>query len=304
MNAVVELSPPATVADVLAAASTRLARAGIDTARLDAEVLLAHALGRSRTRLLAALRDALPDGVVEVFEPLLARRIRREPVAYITGLQEFWSLDFVVSPDVLIPRPETELMVEIAARWLRERSTARTRVADIGTGSGCIAVALAHEVPGAEVWASDLLPAALAVARINAARLGVADRIRFVAGDLLAPLTDAAPFDLICSNPPYVATADAGALQPELSYEPATALFADDEGLAVIRRLLVNAPALLARAGALLIEIGCGQADAVRALAADAGFGRVEISADCAGIPRVLVASEVPRCEVPRCNDG
>ncbi|MBI1815558.1 MAG: peptide chain release factor N(5)-glutamine methyltransferase [Deltaproteobacteria bacterium] len=297
MTPVAELSPPATAADVLAAATARLARAGIDTARLDAEVLLAHALGRSRTHLLAALRDTLPDGAAAAFEPLLARRIRREPVAYITGRQEFWSLDFVVGPDVLIPRPETELMVEIVARWLREHPTAHPRVADIGTGSGCIAVALAHEVPSAEVWASDLSPAALAVARVNAERLGVAARIRFVAGDLLAPLTDAAPFDLICSNPPYVAMDDSDALQPELGYEPATALFADGDGLAVIRQILLSAPALLTRSGALLIEIGCGQADTARALAAAAGFGRVEIRADYAGIPRVLVASEA-------CCDG
>jgi release factor glutamine methyltransferase len=278
--------------NMLATASARLARAGIDTARLDAEVLLAHSCGTSRSRLLAALREPLPSVVEDRYEEALQRRLRREPVAYIVGRQEFWSLDIEVSRDVLIPRAETELLVDIGVGLLRGRTTAR--VADVGTGSGCVAIALARELPHVDLWATDNSPAAVTLARANARRLGVADRIRFSVGELLTPVVDGDPFDLICSNPPYVGTDGAEGLPPEIAFEPRQALFAGTDGLAVIRRLLVECHARLASNGCLLVEIGFGQAQAIRVLAGRAGFERVEIRDDYAGIPRVLVASAPP----------
>ncbi len=290
MTAVAQPTAASTSSEALMTATALLQQAGIETARLDAEVLLAHTCGVSRSRVLAGLREPLPAAVAGTFAAVVARRARREPLAYIVEQQEFWSLAFEVSPDVLIPRPETELLVETAAAVLRDRP--RPRVADVGTGSGCVAIALARELPNEQVWATDLSPAALAVARRNAQQHGVADRVRFAAGDLLAPITDAAPFDAICSNPPYVAVADAATLQPELCYEPSQALFAGNDGLGVIRRLLAEAPPLLARGGWLLVEIGCGQADTARQLAEATGFAEIEIREDYAGIPRLLAARQ------------
>ena len=280
--------PGSTVREALALAVPGLSSAGVDTAQLDAELLLAHACGWTRTQLFAAAGDVMAPGVANRFAELLVRRNNREPLAYIVGRQEFWSLDFAVGPAVLIPRPETERLVEVALDILRSR--ARPRVADVGTGSGCIAIALAHERPDLTVWASEISADARVLARSNAARLGVDQRIQFVSGDLLAPLAGAAPFDLICSNPPYVPLADAPTLQPELRCEPTTALFGGADGLGVIRRLLAESPALLARDGLLLMEVGFGQATAVRELAKAAGFAGIEIIDDYAGVPRVLQA--------------
>lgn len=282
-----------TAAALLGAASARLAAAGSETARLDAEVLLAHALGTGRSGLYARLRDEIDGAAAVRFDALLARRARREPVAYLTGEQEFWSLPFAVTPDVLIPRPETELIVSTAAR-ARPRperhaggADAPFAILDLGTGSGCLAVALAREWPDARVTAVDLAPAALEVARRNADRHGVGARIAFLAGDLYAPLPAGASFDLIVSNPPYLALGDAAS--PEVAFEPRAALFAGADGLAVIRRLIAGAPARLRPGGMLLVEIGQGQADAVLALAAAAGL-RARAEPDLAGIPRLLVA--------------
>ena len=283
-----------TAAALLRAASEQLAAAGIDTARLDAEVLLGHALGQSRAGLYARLTDEVGDEAAARFAALLDRRARREPVAYLTGEQEFWSLAFTVTPDVLIPRPETELIVSSAMPWraaLPRGQAPRERrppgVLDVGTGSGCIAVALARELPDADITAVDVSPAALAVARRNAERHGVADRIAFVESDVYAGLPADATFDLIVSNPPYLAPDDHRS--PELDFEPRAALDAGADGLDVIRRLLAGASARLRPEGLLLVEIGAGQADAVLALAAAAGLpARVE--PDLAGIPRLLVA--------------
>jgi len=282
--------PAATTSgEALRAAAETLRRAGIDGARLDAEVLLAYVCGMNRSRLLTTTRDPLGLDALAVFDAAVARRARREPIAYILGRREFWSLDFEVNRDVLIPRPETELLVETAISLLRRRRLTRPRIADVGTGSGCIAIALARELPAAALWASDVAPPALAVARRNALRLGVASLIQFAEGDLLAPLQPEAPFDLICCNPPYVSSA--ASLQPELAYEPTRALFAGADGMATIRRLIAEAPECLRRGGSLLVEIGQGQADAVRALAAASGFFRVDIRDDYAAIPRLLVAT-------------
>jgi len=277
-----------TAAALLRAASERLAAAGIDTARLDAEVLLGHVLGRTRAGLYARLNETVSDEAAPRFAALLDRRARREPVAYLTGEQEFWSLPFIVSPDVLIPRPETELIVSSAIPWRAALPRGQApRVLDVGTGSGCIAVALAREIADAQGTAVDVSAAALAVARRNAERHGVAERIEFRASDVYAGLPADATFDLIVSNPPYLAPGDQHS--PELVFEPRAALDAGADGLDVIRRLLAGAPARLRPDGLLLVEIGAGQADAVLALASAARL-TARVEPDLAGIPRLLVA--------------
>jgi release factor glutamine methyltransferase len=267
-----------------------LTRAGIDPneASLDAEVLARHALGWDRAALIARWRDAAPAGFSEALATLVARRAAREPIAYITGCREFWGLDFEVTPDVLIPRPETELLVEEALLFAQE-VRAPSAIIDVGTGSGCIAVALAREFPFAQVTATDISAGALTVARNNANRHGVGERLMLVQGDLLEHAPPAA--DLIVSNPPYVPAGDAPSLQPEVGlHEPANALFGGDaDGLGVIRRLLASAATHLARDGRLIFEFGFGQDTAVRAAARDAGWQIVRVSPDLQGIPRAAV---------------
>lgn len=278
----------ATVADRIAAASERLRSAGIKAAdaRLDAEVLARHALGWDRAALIARGREAEPDGFGDTFDELIARRAAREPVAQIRGTREFWGLDFEVSRDVLTPRPETELIVEEALAFATE-CPCRT-VADVGTGSGCLAVAIAHSHPDLELYALDISAEALAVARRNAIRHGVENRIVFLHGDLLAPLTDRA--DLIVANPPYVPNRDAGHMQPEVvSHEPHTALFGGPGGLEIARRLLTQAPAHLETGGRLVIEFGFGQEPELTELAEEAGWRVIRVREDVQGIPRTLV---------------
>ncbi len=277
----------ASYAALLRDAEAVLTAAGVATPRLDAEVLVAAARGGDRAALYARLHDEAPESVARRCGDLVTRRAGREPVAYLTGVQEFWSLPFAVTPDVLIPRPETELLVETVCA-LTGAPGAGMSICDIGTGSGCIAVALARELPAAQLCATDRAPAALAVARQNAVRHGVAQHIAFACGDLFADLDAAQSFDVVVSNPPYVA--DDAALPPEVCREPRGALFAGPDGLAVVRRLLAAAPARLRPGGRLVIEIGGGQAEAVRQLAA-AHFDRVQVLPDLAGIPRAVVLS-------------
>jgi release factor glutamine methyltransferase len=264
-------------------------RAGIDAdeAALDAEVLARHVLGWDRAALVARWRETAPESFDEHFQPLITRRASREPVAYIIGHREFWDLDFEVTPDVLIPRPETELIVEEALRHAREMCPPR-EIVDVGTGSGCIAIALAHELPSARVTGTDISIAALDVARRNAERHGVARRISLVNADLLDDVT---PADLIVSNPPYVPAGDAASLQPEVGqYEPAAALFGGPgDGLELVRRLLASAGAHLADEGRLMIEFGFGQEAPLREAARHAGWKVVRICNDLQAIPRVAV---------------
>ncbi len=222
------------------------------------------------------------------FDALIERRATGEPVQYIVGEAEFYGLPFRVTRDVLIPRPETEHLVEkvieLAAGF------AAPRIVDVGTGSGAIAVALAANLPPAAIAATDVSAAALAIARENSTRNGVADRIRFFVGDLLAPVAGE-QFDLAVSNPPYVPEGDRDSLAVEVrGYEPAQALFAGVDGLAIYRRLISQAFAALAPGGFVVLEIGYGQQAAVRALLADAGFAQVAFAADLQGIPRVAFA--------------
>lgn len=272
-----------TYAALIAAAARRLRDAGIDAARLDAEVLVSAAAGLSRTGVFARLPEAVPATVESRLESLLARRCAREPLAYVTGEKEFYSLPMAVSPAVLIPRPETELAVETALRHLPPAGLA----VDVGTGSGCIAVALAVERPDIRVLAIDDSPAALAVAAANIGRHGVGARVHLARGDLLAPLRTAPIFDVIVANPPYVA--DGAALAPELAFEPAAALRAGADGMRVIERLLPQAIQRLRCGGRLVLEFGSDQERAVRAAAAAAGFAEVDILRDLAGYPRVAV---------------
>lgn len=280
----------ASIRDHVLSAGERLRAAGIAAgdAGLDARLLARDALGWDAARYLQSGRDPAPAGFAERFGALIDRRRAREPVAYIRGRQEFWGLDFEVTPAVLVPRPETELVVEAALElWPDRRAT--VAVADVGTGSGCLAVALARELPNATTLATDVSAPALAVARRNAARHGVSDRITFVHTDLLSGV-DAA-FDLIVANPPYVREVDVATLPPEVArYEPAAALFGGTDGLAVIRRLVSEAAAGLKTPGVLLFEFGFGQATAVTELiSATMGLTMVALKPDLQGIPRTAI---------------
>jgi len=277
------------VAQVLASAIERLAAAGCDTARLDAEVLLAHILGRDRSWLYAHPGRPLSSHQLNACQSLVSRRVDREPVAYLVGHKEFFDLDFFVTRDVLIPRPETEHLVEWALQWASSAKPGPLSVADVGTGSGAIAVTLAAHVPRAHIFATDTSRPALAVARDNAVRHGVASRVSCVMGDLLAPL--AGPFHLIAANPPYLSHADLASTPPEVArWEPRPALDGGPDGLEAIRRLLAMAATRLCAGGLLLVEIGAGQGLDVLALAGryfeQATF---EIARDYAGLDRLLV---------------
>jgi release factor glutamine methyltransferase len=286
---------PGATAEALAAATDALAAVGVPEARLDAELLLAHASGRGRAGLIADPRAELPPAVGRLFGELVRRRLRREPLAYIVGSKGFRRIELEVDRRVLVPRPETELLVEVAL----ERRPGR--VLDVGTGSGAIALAVADELPGAEVVATDTSPGALAVARANAARLGLAGRVRFEAGTLPAGES----FDLVLANLPYVAEADWAGLEREVTeWEPREALLAGPDGLDAYRDLLApmaegpaeclrptfsDAPAALDAVGSIAVEIGEGQALEVAELMRDAGFDEVEVREDLAGIERVVV---------------
>lgn len=281
-----------TIARILKTTQDYFAAKGIDSPRLDAEVLLAHVLKVGRVHLYTHHDRPLDTAERDAYRELVRRRAAREPVAYILAEREFYGRAFTVTRDVLVPRPETEHLVDAVLAWARERGLAAPRLADLGTGSGAIAVTLAAELPDAHVVATDLSPAALEVARGNAARLGVGERVELLHGDLLAPLAALSErrFDVIASNPPYVPETDRRDLQPEVrDHEPAMALFAGADGLAVIRRLVAEAGAFLGRPGLLAFEIGAGQAAAVRALCEQHGWPAVEFAADLQGHPRVAL---------------
>jgi release factor glutamine methyltransferase len=280
---------------MVVAARERFLRAGIppDQAALDAEVLARHSLGWNRATYLTRRDEPLAPDAATTYEGLVVRRERREPVAYITGSREFWNLEFLVTPAVLIPRPESEFIVEAALARLCDKSRAWV-IADVGTGSGCLAITLAHELTGACVTGTDISQDALAVARENAARLGVGDRVALVKCSLLdnAP----GPFDLIVANPPYVPSSQSPTLSPDVrDYEPPQALYGHgNDGLDEARALLAQAPSRLAPNGVLLMEFGFSQADAIRAAASQvASLEPIEILRDLQGHERTLVARRV-----------
>lgn len=266
--------------------ATRLlarARDLIDPA--DAALLLAHALGKPRSWLFAHADDLLGEADAARFDALLARRVAGEPVAYLTGSRGFWTLDLAVTPATLVPRPETELLVELALARLP--AVAPVRVADLGTGSGAIALALAKERPRAHVVATDASPEALEVARGNAVRNRIGN-VAFRLGSWLAPLAGEC-FDLIASNPPYIADGDPHLSQGDLRFEPAMALSCGADGLDAIRIIVRDAPACLRPGGWLLLEHGWDQGEAVRALLAEAGFVDAATARDLEGRDRITL---------------
>ena len=275
-----------TLRQYLTAAKARLVAAGVEPSEAARDVLYLamHVLGWDRATVHARDIDPPPETFAGSYEAAIERRTRREPVAYITGAQEFWSRDFAVSPAVLIPRPETELIIEEAI------SMAFATVADIGTGSGCLAVTIAAEFPRARVVATDISGPALAVARTNARRYRVADRIEFKETRYLDGI--AGPFDLIVSNPPYVTNDEYATLAPEVrDFEPRTALTAGPDGLDDVRAVLACAAEKLDRGGVLLMEIGYGQAEAVRSLILGTpAMTLTRISSDLQAIPRIVIA--------------
>jgi release factor glutamine methyltransferase len=274
---------PALVGEALQAARARLAAVSKNPRR-DAELLLAHLLGWDQAALLTHPERVLTPAEADQFESMLSRRLASEPVQYITGVQEFFGLPFEVSPAVLIPRPETEHLVEaVLERFGRESNP---RIVDVGTGSGAIAVALAHAIPRSQVTAVDLSSAALEVARRNADRNGVSDRVKLLQSDLLAAV-ESENFEVVLSNPPYIAEGEV--LEPQvLHYEPRSALYAGPTGLEVYERLIPQARRVLKPRGWLMLEIGYGQSTALSRLLSD--WYEVSFLNDLQGIPRVVQA--------------
>lgn len=278
-------------ARVVSAAELRLVRAGIETARLDAEVLMAEAAGTSRAAILAGLCHL--DGVaMDRFERMIERRAAREPLAYIIGHREFHSLEFEVGPEVLIPRPETETLVECALGFLKGRP--RASVMDIGTGSGAVAIAIAVNAPAARIVAIDISKTSLEMARRNARCHGCEGRISFVRGDFLtmpANRWDGGSFDLMVSNPPYVAENEFAVLPSEVrDHEPRAALAGGRDGLDFYRAIAAVSLRWLGREGEVVVEVGAGQADAVEEILRAGGCGVTARTKDLAGIDRVLRA--------------
>jgi release factor glutamine methyltransferase len=273
----------------------RLRHAGIgpEEADLDARLLAQGLLGWDAARFFTSSNEPEPADFATRYEPLVARREGREPLAYITGRKEFWGLELEVSPAVLIPRPETELIVEAALEHFPDRH-APLEAADICTGSGCLAVALAHERRGARFVATDVSADALRTARRNVDRHGVGDRVQLLQADVFDGSGHGAAtlFDLIVSNPPYVPEGDRATLQPEVrDHEPTIALIAGEDGLTIIRRLVEQSAGRLTPGGLLIFEFGLGQADAVRALISQVpGLTMLEVKGDLQGIPRTAVA--------------
>jgi release factor glutamine methyltransferase len=282
-----------TAAALLADAAATLAAAGVASPEWDAERLLRHVLGWDRAALFASPEHVVPRPEEERFRALVRRRASREPLQYILGRQAFWKHEFLVTPAVLIPRPETELLVEVSLELLK--NVERPLIVDVGTGSGCVALSLAFERPDAEIHATDISGSALEVAGENARRLGLEDRVTLHQGDLLEPVVSlSGKIDLVVSNPPYVDPAERASLASEVrEHEPAEALFAPEPGASVYSLITAPASALVKPGGWLAFEVGQGTSHIVRGLCHAAGLAAVETRNDLAAIPRVVVA-QVP----------
>ncbi len=287
------------VRGALKEAMARLRAADVPSHTLAAELLLMHTLGRDRAWLYAHPEEPVAPETTDKYFDFIARRASGIPTQYLTCKQEFWGLEFEVTPAVLIPRPETEHVIEVGLERIGQRKQSRAlRVADVGTGSGCLAVALARELPRAEVFATDISAAALEVARRNAARHGVGERVQFIEGNLLDPFLTAWPdssdarFDLIVSNPPYIGLAERGNLPREIrEHEPAAALFGGERGVEIYAPLMDQAAKLLGSGGSLVVELGDGALGPVQDLfESRPAWMRVAVTMDLAGIPRVLAA--------------
>jgi release factor glutamine methyltransferase len=274
-----------TTLSVLEWTTNRFAEAGISSARLEAQVLLAHVLGCTRTQLYTGFDKPLAEPELAAYRELIKRRLAGEPVAYLVSEHEFWGMPFHVDPSVLVPRPDTETVIEVA-RGLRNDRTAACRVLDLCTGSGAIAVALARELPAAAVVATEVSEPAAAIARKNAARNGVGERVDVRVGDLWAPV-GGERFDLIASNPPYIPSSVIPTLSAEVRREPVVALDGGPDGLAFYDRICARVREHLVPGGALVVEHGFDQADAVRGRLEAAGLIRITLVHDLAKHPRV-----------------
>jgi release factor glutamine methyltransferase len=277
-----------TIAEAIRSGAARLAAAGIEGARLEARLLLAHALAMRPEQVLLS-----PDMAVdpEAYDRLVARRAAREPLALILGHREFWSLDFAVSPDTLVPRPDSETLIEAALAALPRRETVR-RVLDLGTGTGCLLLAALTEFPAAFGIGLDRVPAAVRLAQHNAATIGLVTRTAFLCGDWAAPL--AGRFDLILCNPPYIPAGDIAGLMPDVArYEPVSALSGGADGLDAYRAVIPSLPGLLGDGGVAVLEVGQGQAQAVAALGTAGGL-RVSVRSDLSGIERAVILARPP----------
>ena len=282
-----------TIIEAITKTTARLSAHKIDNARLDAEVLLGHVLGRDRAWLLAHNQDEIDAQSLRLYERAIDRRAVREPLQYITGRQEFWGLPFKVTPDVLIPRPETEFVVEAALKTVS--MVPAPIIIDLCTGSGCIAISLAKELQNAQVFATDRSEPALDIAQENARRNEVAGRIRFLVGDLFAPIRELdlqGRIDVIATNPPYIPANDLAGLQPEVrDFEPEMALIAGPIGTEIGAAIIKQASVFLKKGGALIMEMGIGQAETYSVIVRETGnYKTPEIVKDLAGIDRVLVA--------------
>src|SRR5690606_32099755 len=287
------VAPPRTLMEYIQLASGHLKACGIPTHRLDAEVLLAHILNLERIQLYIQHDRPLTTAEVDAYRRAVARRAHREPVAYITGKREFFSIELLVDRRCLIPRPETEILVETALEEIRQRFPEKPeiKVADIGTGSGAIAISVAKHEPRARVTAVDIDRDALDVAVANVRRTGVADRVTLKVGELLTPLGGEL-YDAILSNPPYISEEEWRHLAPDVrDYEPRRALVGGEDGLAVIRQLIQEAKRNLAPGGFLALEIGASQGDQVVALAQASGYAKTRLVQDLAGLDRVVILS-------------
>jgi release factor glutamine methyltransferase len=289
------LKDGASVSEAIRLVAQAFRPAGIEEADADARLLIGHALHLNRTRLIAQSDRILEAREIATMSVLAARRLKHEPVSRILGQKEFWSLALAVTPDVLVPRPETETIVEAALDYVVRGGLRmeRLRILDIGTGSGALLLALLHELPHATGIGTDVSEAALQVAQTNAAKFGFGTRCNFVACDIASHIQGS--FDLVISNPPYVVHDEIATLAPEVrEYDPMVALDGGDDGLTAYRAIAADAERLLAPGGRLFVELGAGQEAAVRALFTNAGLTVGTARKDLAGIPRVLGAGFVP----------
>jgi release factor glutamine methyltransferase len=289
------LKDGASVSEAIRLVAQAFRPAGIEEADADARLLIGHALHLDRTRLIAQSDRILEAREIATMSVLAARRLKHEPVSRILGQKEFWSLALAVTPDVLVPRPETETIVEAALDYVVRGGLRmeRLRILDIGTGSGAMLLALLHELPHATGIGTDVSEAALQVAQTNAAKFGFETRCNFVACDIASHIQGS--FDLVVSNPPYVVHDEIATLAPEVrEYDPMVALDGGDDGLTAYRAIAADAERLLAPGGRLFVELGAGQEAAVRALFTNAGLTVGTARKDLAGIPRVLGAGFVP----------
>ena len=274
-----------TIREALAAGKAKLAVAGVENPALDASLLLAEVLGISRSALLVAAGDSPGEKSLAVFNEFIERRIAGECVAYILGKKEFYGLEFLVNPGVLVPRPDTETLVEAAL----SRLPGEGRMLDLCTGSGAVAIAVKHQMPGVEVWATDISPGALETAEVNAGRLLPPGSIRFFRGNLFRALPDERPrFDLIVGNPPYVPTGEIPGLSPEVRAEPVLALDGGIDGLDLIRDIVRQSPGFLCPGGSLMLEADPRQMPGIAALFENAGFAELRMHRDLSGRDRVI----------------